>query len=316
MVVYGRVRLRNINNKECHIIDLEGIVGHKPIAQEISDRLSAEFNELFPRKVQITTDNDLLSFNFTSDWTECVAKYIIGIAAGCSHDLNYAKLLFLEVQQKLEHLDSDFPIFQKIRERLPIRLAELNLAYARSYFERWRDKFYAPENYQMFAESIKSIPDSMPPIYEVFLLKGIEAFLTNRDIDKAIEYTKKCKRFDGPIWQFNIAFLLAYNGRLSEAIKFYRKGMQYDVEPKTINDVEDFILWILEIEPKKYQLYYCLGFFNRHIKGDKETAINDFEKFTQETSDLQFQKEKRYCSQVAIRIEELISSNQTKSHRK
>lgn len=34
--LYGRVRLREINNKKFHIIDLDGIVSHKPIPKEVS----------------------------------------------------------------------------------------------------------------------------------------------------------------------------------------------------------------------------------------------------------------------------------------
>lgn len=294
-IVHGRVRLRKINNKDCHILDLEGKVSHKPMQVEVSQKLSNEFAELFPRKVKIETDNDLLSFNLTSDWTDCVAKYIIGIAAGLSGDLNYAKLLFEDVGQKLNQLNNNFPIFNIIRKRLPLRIAEVHLAYANNYIEKWRTN-HDQATYKLFTDHVNSIPDNLPPIYDILLMKAIEAFLTNRDIDEAIKYTKMCKKHNHPIWKFNLAFLYGYRGQLGDAIRYYRKGLKHNLEPEAICQIEEFIEWVLKIEPAKYQLFYCLGFFNRHVKGDPKVALEDFENFTKESSDPQFQKEKEIAS--------------------
>jgi hypothetical protein len=48
-----------------------------------------------------------------------------------------------------------------------------------------------------------------------------------------------------------------------------------------VNEVEEFIIWVLEDEPERYQLYYCLGILNEHFKADYEQAIQDYEVFVE-----------------------------------
>ena len=85
-MLYGRVRERVLDGKDYHIIELEGVVSHKRVPEATQQILAREFSELFPRKVNISKENDLLSFQFTSEWVGVVSKYIIGIAAAISGD--------------------------------------------------------------------------------------------------------------------------------------------------------------------------------------------------------------------------------------
>jgi len=290
-LIFGRVRLRVLGGNECHIIELDGIVSHKPLAKEISDQIAKEFGELFPRRLQISRENDLLSLNFTSDWTECVAKYIIGIASACSSDINYAENLYRDVEKKLEGIKTDFPIFAKLKERLPIRFSEIYIARSKANLTAWR-KNKDKEAFSQFVFNLNKISDALANNYDVLLLRSIEAFLDGRRIKDAIEHTIKCKRYDDPIWHFNLAFLRAYENDLKRSIRQYRICANYDVTPVTLSEVEDFIVWILEEEPNKYQYHYCLGFFNWKIKGDMQQAVNDFEEFLKRGNQDEFAKER------------------------
>ena len=298
-LVFGRVRLRILGGKECHILDLDGLVLHKPIAKQLSDQLSKEFGELFPRHLRISTDNDLDTLSFTSDWTECVAKYIIGIAAAYSSDLNYAEQLYQDAQKKLESMDNNsqidsvdknFQIFVQLKKRLPIRFSEIYFSRSVAHLKVWRNT-QDEQALSNFALNLSKICDALSDRYEVLLLRAIEAFLNGRRIGEAIAYTKKCKHYDDPIWHFNLAFLRAYEKNLLEAIRQYRVCEKHEVSPATLSEVEDFIVWILEKEPEKYQYYYCLGFFNWKIKGDLHQSINDFELFLNKNIEGEFKKE-------------------------
>jgi len=86
--IYGRGRLRNVGDQQIHLLDLEGIVAYKAIPREISEKFGSEFAELLPRHVRIASQSDVFSFEFTSNWTNCVSRYIIGIVALLSGDLN------------------------------------------------------------------------------------------------------------------------------------------------------------------------------------------------------------------------------------
>lgn len=310
-LIFGRVRLRTLGGKECHVLDLDGIVAHRPLVKEVSEKLSKEFGELFPRRLQISTENDLLSLNFTSDWTECVAKYIIGIASACSSDINYAEKLYGDVEKRLKGIKTDFPIFSKLKERLPIRFSEIYIARSKAYLNAWRENKDS-ESLSQFIFNLNKISDDLDGSYEVLLLRSIEAFLDGRRIEDAIEYIKKCRRYDDPIWHFNLAFLSAYEKDLKKNIRQYRICANYDVAPVTLSQVEDFIVWVLEEEPDKYQYHYCLGYFNWKIKGDLHQSINDFEEFLSNVKQGEFVKERdlaqQWISEIKKQIEKGLKS--------
>ena len=310
-IIFGRVRLRVLGGKECHILELDGIVSHKPLAKEISEKLSKEFGELFPRRLQISTENDLLSLTFTSEWTECVAKYIIGIAAACSSDINYAENLYIDVENRLKNVKTDFPIFAKLKERLPKRFSELYIARSRAFLNSWRNN-QDKEALSQFFLNMKKIIADLSDSYDVLLLRSIEAFLDGRRIKDAIDQILKCKRYDDPIWHFNLAFLRAYENDLKRSIRQYRICANYDVNPVTLSEIEDFIVWILEEEPDKYQYYYCLGFFNWKIKGDLRQSVHDFEEFLKQIKNGEFVLEKdlalKWISEIKQEIVEPIAS--------
>ena len=301
-VIYGRVRLRTLDGKDYHILELDGIVAHKPLPKEVSTRLATEFSELFPKRVHIPTENDLLSFQFTSDWIECVAKYVIGIASLCSLDLVYAERLYVDVQKKLESIETDFPIFEKLKQRLPIRFSEIYITRSIAFLSTWR-KSQNKEALSQFFLNINKVTENFSENYDVLLLRSVEAFLNGRDVNKALDYTKKCKRFNDPIWHFNLAFLFAYENNLKKAIQEYRIGAKHEVSPETISEVEDFIVWILEDEPDKYQYHYCLGFFNWKIKGDLQRATDDFKTFLATAKKGEFEKETELANKWIAEIE-------------
>ena len=292
-IIYGRVRLRSVGGKNEHVIHLEGIVSHTPLPKPVSDNLAKEFTELFPRRIRIASENDVLSFAFTSDWINCVARYIIGIAAACSGDLDYAEKLQNDVERLLASKDQKFPIFARLKQRVPVRLGEINFARALSACERWshnRD----PNEMEEVGHYLDKIPSTFAAIhYGVILLKSIFMFVRHRDVKGSIAILKKCKGISNSIWHYNLAFLYAYTGDLKKAIQRYRSGMNLPVEPSDFAQIEEFIIWVIEQEPVKYQLYYCLGFINLEIKGDQKQAIIDFEKFLSLGNEHEFTEEQK-----------------------
>jgi hypothetical protein len=307
-LIFGRVRLRNLGGQDHHVFELDGIVAHKPLEHKISAQLSSEFGELFPRRLHISTENDLLSLNFTSEWTECVAKYIIGIASSCSLDLDYAEHLYRDVQSKLSAIQTDFPIFAKLKQRLPIRFSEIYIARSKICIKHWQ-KTKDQTALSPLASNLSKISPLLADNYQVLLLRGIEAFLNGRRIRDAIEYTKKCSLYDDPVWHLNLAFLRAYQKNLVKSIKQYRICTNYDLSPITLAEVEDFIVWILKEEPEKYQYYYCLGFFNWKIKEDLHRAVDDFEEFLKHVKEEEFIKEREQANEWIVEIKEEIAES-------
>lgn len=303
-IIYGRVRLRSIGGKNEHILHLEGIVSHTPLPKPVSDKLAKEFTELFPRRIRIASENDVLSFVFTSEWINCVARYIIGIAAACSGELDYAEKLQNDVERLLASKDQKFPIFAILKQRVPLRLGEIHFARALSACERWTQN-RAPNEMVEVGRNLEKIPPSYATSnYGVILLKSIFMFVQNRDVKGAIAILKKCKGMSNALWHYNLGFLYAYMGDLKKAIQRYRNGMNLPVDPSDFAQIEEFIIWVLEQEPIKYQLYYCLGFINLEIKGDHGQAIMDLEKFLSIGEEHAFAEERKIASKWISEIKE------------
>jgi tetratricopeptide (TPR) repeat protein len=138
---------------------------------------------------------------------------------------------------------------------------------------------------------MKQIEDSRNQIPDVANLRAIYLLVKEHDADQAIILLKKLKMDNDGLWHYNLAFLYSYKGDLKTAIRHYRKAITLGVEPWIIATIEEFITWILQQEPKKYQLYYSLGFFNWKAKGDKIQAQKDFRGFLKAADKNQFSKE-------------------------
>ncbi|MDE3019426.1 MAG: hypothetical protein KGI53_10440, partial [Nitrospirota bacterium] len=104
-------------------------------------------------------------------------------------------------------------------------------------------------------------------------------FLHDHDIDKAKKEIKKSKNARNSTWQYSAAFLAAYEGDLEQAHKIYQRAFRGQVTPSTPLEVETFIHDVLEVEPDKIQLWYCLDMINYFCKGDMASTRNDFVQF-------------------------------------
>lgn len=136
-----------------------------------------------------------------------------------------------------------------------------------------------------------------------YFLSAIHHFLNDRNITAALSSLKAVKN-SGGIWNLNVAFLNAYNGNLKSATRNYKSAAAKEVELDIILQVEDFLCRILECEPNKYQLHFCLGLFNAHIKGDKLRAIEDFKSFIGNGDPTEFANERELARTWIIELRE------------
>jgi tetratricopeptide (TPR) repeat protein len=303
-VLYGRVRVRELGGRQHHVLNLGGIVAHSPIPEDVSQKISQEFAELLPQRVRIAAENDLLSFEFTSEWTDCVAKYIIGIAAAHSGDLGYAEELFRDVFSRLQTKGGNFPVFVKLKTRIPLRLSELYEARADAVFQWWTKK-HDPSLVVQLGEHLDKIDIPYSDRYRVRLLRSIFLFLHSRDVNGAMRVLKRCKHEKEATWLLNLAFLLAYAGKPGDAIRRYRSALSLPLQPRVSVEIEEFICWVLEQEPDKYQLYYCLGFINWKLKGDTKQAIHDFQRFLELGNESEFETERNLTRTWLAQLDEI-----------
>jgi len=300
-MIYGRVRTRMVAKKETYLLETTGVVSHRPLPVEVSEMMGKEFAEIFPKKLQIPKDDDVLPFELTSEWISVVAKYMIGYAAQFSGDLDYAETLLEDVERELWQNKKNIPALNKIKSGLKIRLADVYDRQATIAHLRWRktrsnNELYTVKKYLDKWEKVA------PNKYRLRLLNSIYYFLVEHNTQKAKNELQKCKGIKDPVWQYNIAFLYAYDGYMASADRNYKQAFKRSKELISI-EAEEFICWILEKEPDKIQLHYCLGLINYHDKCDYISAKKDFEKFIQLTNNGEFGKEISLAEQYLQDIE-------------
>lgn len=302
--VYGRARTRSINGVDHHFLELEGVVAHSTLNPRIQSLFTQEFSDLFPRRITISSENDIFSFEFTAELIKFVAMYIIGIAVTLSGDPSYGQELFEDLDNQLKTTKLDLPAIVKIKERLPTRLTEVYYLQVYTLMGQW---FKTKDTKQL--SKVKTSLDKLgivaPNNYNGHLIRSLWIFVVERNIDKAKKEILKCKGVHDVTWRYSYAFLLAYEGDLSKANKEYKRAFKGVVQPIALKEITDFITWILQKEPEKVQLRYCLGIIYLFQLKENSLAREEFEKFIQHTTN------KRYNEQIRLSIEYI---NTLKTH--
>lgn len=277
-IIYGVCKRRMEGGKEHYFIASEAAVIHKPIPKIVSNKLSKEFAELFPRRVAFPIADEISGFEITREWVGVVSRYIIGIASFLSGDFKLSFNLFEELRNELTLVKINIEQIKKLRLRLPQRISESALALAsRLYFiyRRTKDDNLLTKM-KPFLDILKNID---PNNYSAHLLRGIYLFLVERNIEEAKKEIKRSQNHLDATWRYSEAFLYAYEGNLDKAEGSYKKAFRAEVTSDVIFQTEEFIHDVLEIEPQRCQLWYCLGMINWKAKRDNILAKEAFEKF-------------------------------------
>jgi hypothetical protein len=105
---------------------------------------------------------------------------------------------------------------------------------------------------------------------------------------------ERCRGIPDTTWRYTEAFLHAYTGDLGKAQKVYAEIFVSPSEDKTVPiQCEEFIDQIIQEEPNRFQLYYCLGLINWQAKEDVTAAKRDFEKFLSLGTPNQYVRERK-----------------------
>lgn len=280
--VYGDVSRRKVNGNDVHVIRNQQIVVHGSVPTQLSKILSQEMNEIFPRRLLVNVENDLLGFEVASRWFGISIRYIIGVAAFFSADFKFAESLFLSILEiKDPETRANVPRLSQIHSLTAKRLSEIYIVQARILFSQWRDSRNTNIMKSMRDLVEKSCKFRKPKknSYEIYNLLAIASFVLDRNIQAAKNFLVHCKNSGDATWRFSMAFLEAYIGNLDSSLDIYRRALSKPVVPGVLNEIEEFITWILEVEPGKKQLFFCLGYINQFAKEDFTQASKDWEMF-------------------------------------
>jgi hypothetical protein len=90
---------------------------------------------------------------------------------------------------------------------------------------------------------------------------------------------------------YSEAFLIAYDGDLEGAYRVYRRAFESPLSDQTVpTQCEEFIQVVIDEEPDRKWLYYCLGLINYRAKGDLKAARDDFARFIDSVDPSRFKR--------------------------
>ena len=160
---------------------------------------------------------------------------------------------------------TELPAIVKIRNRLPVRLRDIYLIRVRICYQDWVQTKDVKDMEQMkpFLDALDAVSSGN---HDARIFSSLWHFVIARDIAKAKSECVKGKNKQNIAWRYNYAFLFAYEGNLERASKEYKQAFKgYYQEAGFIFDIVDFILWVLNKEPDKTQLYFCLGLIYYYV---------------------------------------------------
>ena len=176
------------------------------------------------------------------------------------------------------NFSNNIPQLKKLKEHVRISLASLYDALAHKEYCEWK-KYHISSKLVSTETLLDKANTFTTPTYARLLLKAICLFHNRRQIDSAIREIRKCSKINDPCWKYSLAFLHAYKGNLNYAQRFYKQAFAGELPQGQLLDIEIFIQDILEKEPDKKQLYFCLGLINYQMKLDLQSAEKYFTNF-------------------------------------
>jgi hypothetical protein len=273
LIVFGLADTRSHMGQESYHLKLEESASHLPIPQRESEKLAAEMIQSFPRETLIATNNEFFGFKIASGLFGIASKYILGIACIYSRRIDLAlqfhqALLEVPIEQQ-----PNVPNVRRLLQKTPKLVADEAVLLARDEGISQKDLAKMKRYLDIAAQYEKSVG--------YYLLMGIYHFLAEHDVPAAKAAIDEAKRqsTNDYTWAYSMAFLLAYEGNLSEAYRTYHSAFRNGASPTAHLECELFIRGVLSREPEKFQLYYCLGLLYLFPHDDRDLAKQSFMEF-------------------------------------
>lgn len=267
----------SIREKNKYLLRIKSSVKHKSTTIAGHKSLQEAMNFVCPQESIIGIDKEILNFEVFSSFFSIAAQFILGSAFFVSGRIEEALVFHHSLIEKIDSISQKAVGKDKYMSILKHNNKKL------VFFEALhcaRKEYYANQidNMKKYLEIMKNLE---PMNYDHLLLAAIYHFLSQRQIDEAMKCIDNAKKnCNGDYtWAYSKAFLYAYQGDLYRAYRFYQKAFNESTDINAHIQVEEFISDIIDQEPDKFQLYYCLGIVNFGLKKDLKLASKYFQKF-------------------------------------
>jgi tetratricopeptide (TPR) repeat protein len=284
-LIHGHAKNRNLDGHEHTILDIRCLVAHKLVVQPISDALSQEMHSLLPKRVLISKANDLLEMEVTAVGIDLLVRYFVATAAFLSEDYVYSRELLKQLRKTLDEFDtSTLPEalstqITTLKKKTTFNMAVLYRKLAHIKRLDWRKSRDMADAEAMIAYAEK-VDEYMPDLYGTDIARSLYHFLKG-DLARAIRTLERWKAtgINDATWALNMAFLYAFNGKLTASARMYKIALRRETSSVTLLEVEEFLEWALITYPSHFELHYCLGVVFCFFRDERGFAKTHFEAF-------------------------------------
>lgn len=278
----GEVK-RRLHQGQLHLfLDMQALVKHAQVEKTLSDDLSLELGTAFPRTSILPEKPDYLVLGLVAKSYGAAAQYMLAVAAYFTRDFQFSLDLLRSLKEISDRSPNGagFPILSGyVSKRIPACLQVLSEIYHQSW-RKTRDANDIIKSFE-YSSELFSYPGYK---YKSLISKAILLFVKDRNVGEAIRSLRDAKKIEQNdcTADLGLAFLFAYQKRLDNALARYRAAIKIGIASPSMVEIEEFIEWIVGLEPDNYSLYYCLGYINYEMKKDYSVAKGDFLKYLEQ----------------------------------
>ena len=255
------------------------MIRHAPIPTKSSRWLGEEFSASLPSRIRIPANEHFIACELTAEALKSICLCVLGTATMLTGEFGYAEEL-LSTSRSVAETQQDQRLETYLLGRVDRALGTLYdtwISYLTwKYFEDF-DRAHMRECEQVMAR----VRVSRTPTYSQQLCRAMCAFVLRREVESAREILQACNSTEDATWKYGMAFLHAYDRDLGQAYRWYMRAFDSPLsDPSVPLQSEAFIQNVLDEEPDRQWLTFCLGLINYRAKEDYDAAKRDFDLFT------------------------------------
>ncbi|MFA7309294.1 MAG: hypothetical protein WC050_00110 [Candidatus Paceibacterota bacterium] len=264
-------------------LDLEGYVSHRPVSINIGSKLSRDFREALPVRLQFTEDMSFHASEIAGDMIYYTVRYITGVAALISGKPDSTLNLHTRLKEEIAALPKPLaPNVQAIYSKLDNVISDAHAVKGIAAFNAGR--------LDEAREEVGAALTIAQRNYSALILRSIIEFKYDNDASAALETTDIAERAapTGDVtWKFNRAFLLLVNEDFDHAQRVCRSLERHTSEGDTriSNDSINFSKKMIADGDRRPQLLFWIGFlYYRKLQNPSE-ALDYLERFLEQGAD-------------------------------
>jgi len=280
LYIFGAIKERQDEGNK-YYLSVDAYIKHRAIDINISNEISKDFQDIFPKEISFYEKLEFKGFQFASDIIFLASRYMIGVAAMISYDPFTAYTIHRGLHLDLQKYDPQPPNIKHINEKLSNIITDELLQQSKYYYIIKKDYTAAK---RLLEEADKINVNN----YFIHIFKSFYSFEIDSDARRALEYCNQASTVanGNGNWLYNQAFLHMYLEEFPAGYNDYKKIRESNfieeilVLDECISFNEDYI----KRNPLFYQSLFILGYLYYYKKSNLPLALEKFELFVNESN--------------------------------